>query len=71
MEVEKLTSAFNTKNANQNPHTLAQRNQSKKAENENKVTHTPQKPTTEFHYIKLMNMKGDVEMNDMNKSDVF
>lgn len=70
-EVEKLTSALNAKNTNQNSHTSAQQNQSKKGENESRVTPTPQKPTTEFHYIKLMNMKGDVEMNDVNKSDAF
>ncbi|MBE0573789.1 hypothetical protein IH575_02710 [Candidatus Dojkabacteria bacterium] len=70
-EVEKLTFTFNAKNANHNSHTSAQQNLSKKSENESKVTPTPQKPTTEFHYIKLMNMKGDVEMIDVNKSDAF
>lgn len=70
-EVEKLTSAFNTKNANQNSHTSTQQNQNKTAENESKVTPASQKPTTEFHYIKLMNMKGDVVMNDVNKSDAY
>lgn len=70
-EVEKLILAFNTKNANQNSHTSAQQNQSKKSENENKVTPTTQKLTTEFRYIKLMNMKGDLELNDVNKSDAF
>jgi len=70
-EVEKLTSALNTKKANKNSHASAQQNQSIKAENESKVTSTLKKSTTEFHYIKLMNMKGDVEMNDANKSDAF
>jgi hypothetical protein len=70
-EVEKLTFAFNAKIVNQNSHTSAQQSQSKMEENESKCVPSPQKPTTEFHYIKLMNMKGDVEMIDVNKSDAF
>lgn len=70
-EVEKLTSAFTTKNANQNSHTPAEQIQNKKLENESKFTLVPQKSAIEVHYIKLMNMKGDVEMYDVNKSDAF
>lgn len=70
-EVEKLTFSFNAKIGIQKSNTVAQPSQRSVEEIVGEIASAPQKSTTEFHYIKLMNMKGDVEMNDVHKSDAF